>query len=443
MRYKEFRFESYRYDPGGNVLSLVYSYPGGPRFEERLVFDFPARPLSAAAEAVLDRIFRLLFLLSGISYYKAFVPAILRCEAFPLDPVSAAFLQKFYENGLAEFAWRNRLRLSGHCHFETQWGPPPAPLVLRLARRTCVPIGGGKDSVVTAECLKAAGDEVVLFALGEAEPITACIATAGLPSIRVRRRLDPALFQLNAAGALNGHVPITGILSAIVLACAVLAGFDAIAMSNEHSASAPNLTVDGAAVNHQYSKSLEFERDFGEYVTRHITSGIAYFSLLRPLSEIEIARRFACHPRYFNIFRSCNTAFRQDPAKRERHWCCNCPKCRFVFLALAPFIAKDRLTGIFGRNLLDDEEQTDGFAALCGLREHKPFECVGETAESAAVMGHLGAAPEWRGDAVPRRLAAEFPVLQQYDATAFQALLKTRHPHRIPARFLAMLDACG
>ena len=182
-------------------------------------------------------------------------------------------------------------------------------------------------------------------------------------------------------------------------------------------------SVDGVGINHQYSKSLEFERDFADYVARHITPSIAYFSLLRPLSEIEIARRFAQHPQYFEVFRSCNTAFRQSPAERGRNWCCDCPKCRFVFLALAPFVAKPELIAIFGRDMLDDEAQTDGFAELCGLREHKPFECVGEIAESAAVMTYLGSDPDWRDDTVVRRLHADFPSLRERGPPAFRALL--------------------
>jgi UDP-N-acetyl-alpha-D-muramoyl-L-alanyl-L-glutamate epimerase len=443
MTYKEFVFESYRYDGAANSLSLAYRFADGPRFEERLVFDFPHHPLSRDSEEVLDRIFRLIFLFSGVSYYKAFVPETLRCEAFPLDPETAAFLQDFYEKGLAEFAWKNRITLHGHCRFLRDAIAPPPPVALDLARRTGVPIGGGKDSIVTLECLKAAGEVLVLFSLGDAEPIATCIAAAELPFIRVRRRLDPTLLRLNEEGALNGHVPITGILSAIVLACAVLAGFDTIAMSNEHSASAPNLTIDGVGINHQYSKSFEFEREFSDYVARHITPSIAYFSLLRPLSEIEIARRFTQHPRYFGIFRSCNSAFRQSPAERGRHWCCNCPKCRFVFLALAAFVPKSRLIAIFGRNMLDDDAQIDGFAALCGLRDHKPFECVGEIAESAAALAHLGNDLDWRNDAVVRRLHFEFPSLRGRGPTEFCALLQARHPHRVPERFLAMLDACG
>ena len=279
--------------------------------------------------------------------------------------------------------------------------------------------------------------------MGEAEPIRATIAVAQLPHIRVERRLDPQLFALNEAGALNGHVPITGILSAIALAAAVIYGADAVSMSNEHSANAPNLVADGVAINHQYSKSLDFEADLSRHLARHITPSLAYFSFLRPLSEIEIARRFSRYPAYFGAFRSCNTAFRQAVAARGRQWCGDCPKCRFVFLALAPFVAKPDLVAIFGKNLLDEARQTEGFAELCGLARHKPFECVGEVAESAAAMAHLANDPHWRGDAVVKRLSQEFPTLRQSDAVAWRRLFETRHPHLLPERYRAMLDACG
>jgi len=442
MQYKEFIFEDYSYDREISTLSLCYRFAGGPRFEEKLVFDFVPRPLSPAENTVLDRIFRLIFLMSGVSYYKSFVPPVLICEPFALDRVTAEFLQTFYEKGLAEFAFRNRISLRGHIAIRSSDGPTAGPIALDLPRRSCVPVGGGKDSVVTLECLKQSGEPLVLFSLGDAEPIRACIAAAGLPFIRVHRRLDPGLLQLNEAGALNGHIPITGILSAIATAGAVLSGYDVIAMSNEHSASAPNLTVDGAEVNHQYSKSLEFEEDFAEYLTNYISPSISYFSLLRPLSEIAIAQRFARHHEYFGAFRSCNTAFRQSPAARGRGWCGNCPKCRFVFLALSPFIARAELIGIFGRNLLDDQTQQSGFAELCGLRDHKPFECVGEVTESAAVMSYLGDHPDWREDAVVRELHCTFARFGQPEPPDFRALLEVHHPHRVPTSYMTKLDAC-
>jgi hypothetical protein len=360
-----------------------------------------------------------------------------------LDERTAEFLQKFYEKGLAEFAFRNGVSLHGHFRFQSSSAPAAAPIIVDFPRRICVPVGGGKDSIVTIECLKQAGAPVLLFSLGDAEPIAACVAAAKLPFIRVHRRLDAGLLKLNEAGALNGHVPITGILSAIALAGVVMSGCDAVAMSNEHSASAANLSLDGVEVNHQYSKSLEFERDFAQYVERFISPSISYFSLLRPLSEIEIARRFSKYPMYFGIFRSCNTAFRQAREARGRHWCCDCPKCRFVFLALSPFVAKPDLIEIFGCNLLDDDTQRDGFAELCGLRANKPFECVGETFESARVMSYLAGHPDWRDDRMVRRLNEEFPSLGNKGPAEFRTLFEVRHPHRVPARYLAMLDACG
>jgi hypothetical protein len=300
-------------------------------------------------------------------------------------------------------------------------------------RLTCVPVGGGKDSIVTIECLKQAGEPLVLFSLGKADPIEATIAQAGLPFIRATRTLDPALFALNAAGALNGHVPITGILSLVVLACSIIHGFDAIAMSNEHSASAPNV----ADVNHQYSKSFEFEQALSGFIDDYVTTGVRYFSLLRPLTEVAIARRFARHAEYLPIFRSCNTAFRQSPERRSGNWCCDCPKCRFVYLALASFVDRQRLTATFGRDMLDDPAQIDGFAELCGLARHKPFECVGEVEESAAAMAHLAGMTEWRDHVVVQALA---PRLQAGD---FGALFARRTPHLVPERYLVMLDACG
>lgn len=437
MRGREFVCESYRFEPETGLLALHYAFDGGLRFVERITFPAGARALSAHETAALDRVFRLLLLACGVSYYKAFAPERVRCAAFPLDLEWAAFFTGFYVHGLAEFAWRNGIDLAGRLRFVADGAEPAPALPLVLPRCTCVPVGGGKDSIVTLECLREAGEPLVLFSLGHAAPIEATINAAGLPAIHVTRRLDPALFALNEAGALNGHVPITGILSIIVVACAIICGFDTIAMSNEHSASAPNIVADGVDVNHQYSKSFAFEQAFAGLLQRNVCDAIRYFSLLRPLSEIEIARRFARHTRYLPLFRSCNAAFRQAPERRAKSWCGNCPKCRFVFLALAPFVARQQLIGTFGANLLDDATQIDGCAELCGIERHKPFECVGEAEESAAVLSHLGTLEAWRGDTVVRALS---PRLGPRD---FASLFAWRTPHLVPPQYLAMLDACG
>ncbi len=169
-----------------------------------------------------------------------------------------------------------------------------------------------------------------------------------------RRELDPELGRLNESGALNGHVPVTAIVTAAALLCASLNGYDTVAMANERSASAGNLSWDGVEVNHQFSKSLRVERLL-DGALEELDAPVRAFSVLRPASELAIARAFARLDRYHGAFTSCNTIFRLDPELRGTSWCCECPKCRFVFLALAPFSTPEHLRGIFGRDLLDEE----------------------------------------------------------------------------------------
>jgi UDP-N-acetyl-alpha-D-muramoyl-L-alanyl-L-glutamate epimerase len=446
MTSQPFIFERYDFDAKTCILHLRYRYDGGASFEEQISFPDPIPALSVDSRAALDQAFRLIFLLAGVSYYKAYMPQNLICEAFPLDRATADFIARVYRGGLGEFAYRNKIDLSEKIKFAVSDMPAPEPLSLSLPGRLLVPVGGGKDSIVTIELLKQAGYPITLYAQGKsvddiADPIQATIEAAGLPAFRIGRVLSQNLLELNKAGALNGHVPITAILSSITIACAILYGFDTIVMSNEHSASVPNLKIGGMEINHQYSKSLEFEADLSAYIATHLSPDLHVFSLLRPLTESAIARRFAGYDKYHGIFRSCNTAFRQDERRRGKSWCCDCPKCRFVFLALAPFIDKPHLIAIFGKNMLDDETQKQGFAELCGLVSHKPFECVGEIEESAVLMEKLRQSEPWKNDKIVRDLEASLATSQKDVDTRYNALFAPRADHRVPKEFLRLLYA--
>lgn len=435
-------FTRYAFD--GGVLTLGYAYKNGPEFEEKIVFPRPFRALSATEAEALDRVFRLIFLLAGVSYYKAYIPSTLRTLAFPLDARTAAFLAKVYLNGLGEFAFKNDVAVDPRFVVDTQ--DAAAPLSLVLPHGNLVAVGGGKDSIVTIECLKKAAEPVTLFAVGSglepAGPIRATIEKARAPSLVVTRTLSATLLDLNQKDALNGHVPITGILSGIAVACAILYGFDAVVFSNENSASAPNVKRGDLEVNHQYSKSLAFEKDFSDLIRATVSPDIGYFSFLRPLTEAEIARRFAGLETYHSIFRSCNTAFRQDEKRRGKNWCCDCPKCRFVFLALAPFIEKSKLVDIFGLDLLEQANQTEGFSELCGLSAHKPFECVGEVEESALLMVRLSRMEAWKDSVVVASLAPQLLAAAEGFERNYKALFENRPDHNVPEKYLGMLNAC-
>ncbi|QQR69626.1 MAG: endonuclease domain-containing protein [Alphaproteobacteria bacterium] len=443
MAPSDFLFQGYHFDSAQSLLRLDYAFRDGPSFTETLQFPNARTEFEPHERQALDAAFRVILLMAGVSYYKAYAPARMLCPAFALDAETASWVTQVYRMGLGEFAYRNKLDMSqrAQCEAQTQNAPPPTRL--HLPRRDCVAVGGGKDSIVTIEAARQAGQTPFLFAMGgvggPARPIAQTIQVAGFPALHAVRRIDPALIELNKTGVLNGHVPVTAILSAILAAGAILYGYDAILLSNERSASVANLSLNGTEVNHQYSKSLEFERGFAQTLARLVSPDIAYFSLLRPLSEVAIARRFARHRAYHDIFTSCNKAFRQDESRRGRGWCGDCPKCRFVFLALAPFMAKDRLIDIFGRNLLDDSAQVSGFAELAGLENFKPFECVGEVEESAILLAKLAQDDSWKHDAVPSALAARLPQDSQDIDARYQAFFTPDMAHRVPNSYLGWL----
>ena len=311
-----------------------------------------------------------------------------------------------------------------------------------MPHRTLVPIGGGKDSLVVVEALKASGAEATAVWVGNSPLIAAVAARTGLPMLNIARELSPVLFDYNRLGAYNGHIPVTAINSAILVCAAILYGFDSIAFANERSASSATLEYEGRQVNHQWSKGWAFERMFAAHVHSHVAAGLDYFSLLRPFSELAVTRAFArSGGAYFDAFSSCNRNFRILGPKPADRWCGHCPKCHFVFLALAPFVPKPRLLKIFGRNLLDDETQASGFDALIEYRDHKPFECVGEASEARAAFASLAQRPEWREDALIARFREE--IAPQLDGASLQLepWLRASDEHGVPARFNGALDA--
>ena len=441
---KAFRFVRHEYADG--EARLVYAFDDGPEMAERI--GFPQAPqLPLEREAAFGRALLLLHLIAGVSYYKAGVPEEIRVEGDALDAATAEFLDQVYLHGLAEFAYQNKLDLRGRIRFpffaRRHDGGGSQAATLRLPRRTLVPIGGGKDSLVSVEMLKSVNEPMTAVWVGDSALIAACAQRTGLPTLNFKRTLAPELFEYNRLGAFNGHIPVTAINSAILLCAAILYGYDAIAFSNERSASVATLEYDGQPVNHQWSKSLDFERALRAHARSHIAADLDYFSLLRPWSELAVTREFARRAQYDDVFSSCNRNFRIRGARPSDRWCGQCPKCHFVFLALAPFVAKPRLLGIFGRNLLDDAALASGFDALLEYREHKPFECVGEGRESRAAMHALSQRPEWAEDALVARFAAEIAPQLDRSELVLAPLLQPSSVHFLPERLQGLSHATG
>ena len=441
-----FRFVRCTFDAATGIAHLVYAFDAGPELIDTI--PVPGAPffkgdatLDVERAAATERALRLLHLIAGVSYYKAAVPETIRIDSYAIDADTAALLELIYVNGLGEFAYRNGLDLHGKIRFpHTETDQPAAP-ALDLREHALVAIGGGKDSLVSIEALRALGIEQTVTWVGGSQLIRACAERTGLPTLNLGRALAPQLFDFNREGAWNGHIPVTVLNSAIMVFAAVLLGVDQVVFSNERSASYGSLIEGTGEVNHQWSKGWACEQAFGDYVQKHVAADLHYYSLLRPLSELAVARQFAKTDRYDAHFSSCNRNFHIMGERPANRWCGVCPKCHFVFLALAPFMPKPRLVGIFGRNLLDDPAQTGGYDALLEFQDHKPFECVGEGRESRAAMAALGERPEWREDALVERFATQIRPQLDEAQLRIEPLLVIDDEHRIPAALWDRLRA--
>lgn len=381
--YPKFVYQSFQYDVQPDGLHIVFDFSAGPDIQFQPTAFIPSRPFLRFDQPrdVLDTLVFNIGMIELISYWKCVCSPVVEVRCGQLNPDQFQFWKKIYFNGLGEFFYINGIEATIDNFLTIDcFGSTPIlndDLFTNLSSTNhLIPIGGGKDSVVTLEHLRQPGLRPIPLIMNPRGATVGCIQTAGYTLdevLVIKRSIHPRLLELNAQGYLNGHTPFSAMLAFYTLLAAQLSGIPNIALSNESSAN--ESTVVGTNVNHQYSKSLEFENDFRRYVASHISSRFNYYSFLRPLSELQIALLFSQHKQYFSVFRSCNVGSKQDI------WCGNCPKCLFAYIILSPFIAPEILNAIFGKAMLDCIELRPYFLELTGKAPTKPFECVGTISE--------------------------------------------------------------
>lgn len=429
--YQIFRFSDYRFDEKTGQAEFDFELRASTdtaastdlRFTEHIAFQMPERDSKQVAIdlARLDALLPLLGAVIGTSYFKIASPPVVELTAGIFTESALNYLEQVYSFGLGEFAYRaglDGLPQPEFRHLPTKNDQPilkPSP---DRVNHPLVPVGGGKDSAVTVASLTKAGFLITPFAVNPNAIIRRVSEYNDGDLVVARRKLDPLLFDVNNRGAMNGHVPVTAMNSLIAVIQSLLLGLGPVVMSNESSSSEPTLIWDGVPVNHQWSKSLDAEAALEAALTSQAGLSGFYFSLLRPFAELRIAKAFSRTDGFDQLIVSCNRAFRIHDAAPT--WCCDCAKCQFVFLAFAPFMSSQRLTRIFGKNMFDDLTQLQGFREIIGLDHHKPWECVGEQAESVYAISLAANSDEWRNTAVIQALVEEAPELAQLEANPFE-----------------------
>lgn len=409
-KYPRFVYQDFNYKITNNNLEIIFNFFVEPsQMKPKMIFqpkilvkdirpEFTKRlPRSLLANLIFN-----LGLIEIPSYWKATCSPIIEISAGYLNREQIKWWKDLIIKGMGQFFYENKIdfRKPGFLKIQVK-NHPKFQVMAEIQRRFClnkngflVAVGGGKDSIVTLEKLKEKGEEIGCFLVNPTKAMRKIVRVGGIKnSIIVKREIDPTLLELNEKGFLNGHTPITAVLSFLSVLTAVLFNYRNIAFSNEKSANEGNVQYLGKIINHQWSKSSEFERKFKDYCQRYLVVGINYFSFLRKYTELEIAKMFTNYPQYFSVFSSCNVVKTKKLKKRwcgtqplacrqRQLWCGDCPKCLFTYATLYPFLEKKQLLRIFGRDLFENKKLLPAMKGLINPEIAKPFECVGTKKES-------------------------------------------------------------
>ena len=395
--YPRFFYRGYSTEETLNELKITYTFEIEGLSEFTPTWTFPQNGNTQVKwneDPLMKKMIFSLGMVELVSYWKITCSPQVVIEAGALNKDQILWWKDLYFNGLGEFFYVNKITEADQEGFmeivcelgeenkqKNDYGKKQD--TKGSEKGILVPVGGGKDSAVTLELLKSADVPVFAYIINPRGATIHTTESAKLDAdhvVSVHRTLDKRMLQLNKEGFLNGHTPFSALVAFSTVIAARMAGLSYIALSNESSAN--ESTVQGSTVNHQYSKSFKFETDFHRYQTDYLPGSAYYFSMLRPLSEFQIAKYFAKQKQYHAIFRSCNAGSKTDS------WCGHCPKCLFVYFILSPFLSREEVKEIFGTDMLEDKTMQSTMEQLVGIQEEKPFECVGSRDEinTALVM---------------------------------------------------------
>lgn len=376
-KYKELIYEKYDVTEDSDNIYLTYYFnvPNLCTFTPKYIV--PKISLKKGIDEFSKYLIFHIGLVELISYWKCCCPEHVIIKASYIDEEQIKWFKKLYYYGLGEFFYVNKIDIDMDSFMDIKCiAKKEEYSVDYQGTGNLVPIGGGKDSCVSLELLKDMNNTP--FMINPKQVHLDCAYAARYNDneiVGIKRILDKQLLDLNSKGYLNGHTPFSALVSFVSYLVAYLTNKRYIVLSNEGSAN--EATVIGTKINHQYSKTYEYENDFNNYTKTYFHIDIKYFSLLRPLSEFQIASIFTKYPKYHMLFKSCNVGSKSNPWV----WCGKCPKCLFVFIILSPELYKDKLVDIFGKDLYEDETLLTTFKELVGDALTKPFECVGTIKE--------------------------------------------------------------
>ncbi len=407
-KYPEFHYRKFKVREDAEAIYLEYEFeiPNLCEFHPNLKILKKHLDFKSIDSAVVRNLAFQIGMVELVSYWKASMAPKVVIHTGVLDEAQIAWWKKLYFYGLGELLYTNGIKTTLEDFMQIECTAEGStfeyPAVKGEAEGSLVLIGGGKDSNVTMEVLGIDPHKDYVMIVNPKPVTRACAAVAGMPDervVEVWRKIDPELLKLNQDGFINGHTPFSTMLAFVSYLVAYLLDLKYTVVSNESSANEGNVCNDecDTKINHQYSKSFEFEQDFRAYAQKYLRAPVEYYSFLRPLNELQIAKLFAQMPQYHQVFKSCNVGSKGE----EWRWCNNCAKCLFAYIILSPYLYKDKLVEIFHEDLYARADLWEIFRELIGHGETKPFDCVGTFAEVNYAVSSVAIKLEERDEELP------------------------------------------
>jgi len=439
-----FTFDQIKMNPITGEVHFFYILTKGTKtyqFDEKI--SLPLSDKLNDKDPLVQKMLQSVHIAVGMSYWKVYCPTEIFFSSYQLSKTQADFWNTVYTKGMGELYFKNSLDYRNLIHFPFDESIQNDQTDCILKDRSLVGIGGGKDSIVSARLLQNEAlsfDGFIVETQKKYSVASDVSKELNVKAITVARFIDPQLFEVNnSAGVFNGHVPISVIYALLGVLCAYLYDYKNVIVSNERSSDHGNIEYLGEMINHQWSKSSEFEQLFQKFISQTFTPQINYFSLLRPLSELQIAQIFSKEKQFHQIFSSCNRNFAiNNPGSNL--WCGTCPKCAFTFILMAAYSSKGEVLNIFGDNFLDKKELLPLYKQLFGTEGHKPFECVGTPDEAVVAMTLIHEKREFEDTLVMKEFVQN--ILPNNDTVnkLKHDVLVSKSPHMIPHEFQSIIS---
>ena len=158
-QFATFTFQSQEWHVESGGLSVRYLFDLDGRYRFRPTLTFPARSFINWSRLSAPEMETLVFhigMVELISYWKIACPRQVVIRPYSLTKAQTDFWKKLYYNGLGEFLYLNSIDCAEAdlMDIASVSGKSFAKVMSQLEERVLIPVGGGKDSVVTLELLR-------------------------------------------------------------------------------------------------------------------------------------------------------------------------------------------------------------------------------------------------------------------------------------------------